>query len=449
MAFLVKLYEENSKAYTSFGLTQEECRDLIYESMQELHITWAWDGEEEEDREAVSIPGGAASSILLRLIKWGWLKSDYDERLNSSIISFPEYSLLYVELFQKLSSEDDSRERESILSIYSALFTYHSDQEKNNEILKGALRTSKSLGQLLSNMQDGMRSYFEELSGRKNFIGIQEVLIEEINNSDSRKYAILTTTDSFYRYKEAVKELICRILDETDRKKIQLYEEKGGLVMDSAPFVRNERMTQYCDEAILMINQIDREFDLIELKYNKLIEQKAVFAQRALARIHYILNEGFEEESRLVTLINMLDQSGNQEEILNGLRDKMKFTTQYYTMNDGSLYQPRERSDNVFKPAAVAKEAGRPRQEMTDFVPKPLYSRKELMEFKKKNMQGDLFTATEHTVTNVEDLEKLLFLWQEATESRQGEDQVTLGEELTNQTGFTFTGLSIVEEEHA
>lgn len=142
-----------------------------------------------------------------------WREAEYVRDL------VPEYSQLYVELFQKLLSEDNSRERESILAIYSALFTYQTDQDKNNDILKHALRTSKRLGQLLSNMQDGMRSYFDELSGKKNFIGIQEVLVEEINNSDSRKYAILTTTDSFYRYKEAVKELISQILNVNDRKK--------------------------------------------------------------------------------------------------------------------------------------------------------------------------------------------------------------------------------------
>ena len=52
-----------------------------------------------------------------------------------------------------------------------------------------------------------MRAYFDELSRMKDFIGIQKVLIKEINNSDSRRYAILTTTDSFYRYKEAVRSL--------------------------------------------------------------------------------------------------------------------------------------------------------------------------------------------------------------------------------------------------
>lgn len=52
---------------------------------------------------------------------------------------------------------------------------------------------------MLSNMQDSMRLWFDELSKRKDFIGIQEVLVNEINNRESVKYAILTTTDSFYR----------------------------------------------------------------------------------------------------------------------------------------------------------------------------------------------------------------------------------------------------------
>lgn len=69
-----------------------------------------------------------------------------------------------------------------------------------------------------------MRAYFDELSRMKDFIGIQKVLIKEINNSDSRRYAILTTTDSFYRYKEAVKELISKILNQNDDRRAELEE---------------------------------------------------------------------------------------------------------------------------------------------------------------------------------------------------------------------------------
>ncbi len=87
-----------------------------------------------------------------------------------------------------------------------------------------------------------MRSYFDELSSQKHFIGIQQVLVEEINNSDSKKYAILTTTDSFYRYKEAVKELISEILNENDEKKSSASERKK-ILSKQARFYRREMST--------------------------------------------------------------------------------------------------------------------------------------------------------------------------------------------------------------
>ena len=52
---------------------------------------------------------------------------------------------------------------------------------------------------------------------------------------------------------------------------------------------------EYCDKASELVYKVEHEFDLIERKYNKLIEQKTIFAKRALARIHYILQEGADE----------------------------------------------------------------------------------------------------------------------------------------------------------
>ena len=167
MQFLVAIYRENNEIYAAIGLTVDECRTIIETTMMKAGILWQQeDGEEEtvmeeetamaEGNDEVQFPSDSPSGILNRLIRWGWLKSDFDEKLNTYIISFPVYSQLYTELFLKLGEEEDSRERESILSIYSALFTYVSDSEQNNEILKSALQTSRRLGQLLSNMQDGM-----------------------------------------------------------------------------------------------------------------------------------------------------------------------------------------------------------------------------------------------------------------------------------------------------
>src|SRR5699024_444635 len=194
-----------------------------------------------------------------------------------------------------------------VLAVYSYLFTYSSDPEKNNEMLKSAWKTSRRLTQMLSNMQEGMRGYVDELSRKKDFRGIQEVLVKEINNTDSSRYAILTTTDSFYRYKEAVKELIDRNLRENELRRQELEQRRGEEPEGTPAAARAERAVELCTEAMDLLYQIEREFDVLERRYNQLIEQKTVFAGRAAARIRYLLQEVAQEEDQTVLLVNLLD----------------------------------------------------------------------------------------------------------------------------------------------
>ena len=393
---------------------------------------------------------------------WGWLRRDYDETLNSYVVSFPEYSQLYVELFRNLYSDEDSKERESVLAVYSHLYTYSSDREKNNDILKSALHTSRSLLQMLANMQEGMRGYFDELSSQRSFLGIQEVLVKEINNSDSQKYAILTTTDSFYRYKEAVKELIEKNLGENETRRegfveklrdiqVQLAreeqeksEERNVQNKLSIQRYRLERAVKLCDEANEMLYRISREFDAIERRYNMLIEQKTVFASRAAARIRYILMEGVVEEDQTIAFVNLLTQSEKRDEILDKLSQKMKLTEPYRVMNEKSLYQRRDRKKEAFVPQAVAEVTEQAdSEEMNEYVLKPLYTQKEIREFRKQNEQEGNFIVTKDTVKSMEDLEKLFLVWQDATEVAEGTEEIEVGEELENENGLRFSKLVI------
>ena len=485
MQIVVALYEENNEVYASLGLTREECQIIIADTISKTGIVWQTDyNEDESDKDSGSMDNHddynpdseidviydqatfaytlTPSAILGRLINWGWIRSDFDEKLNTYVIAFPQYSQMYAELFKKLLVDDDSRERESILAVYSALFTYFSDPEKNNDILKNALYTSKNLGQLLSNMQDGMRAYFDELSRMKDFIGIQKVLIKEINNSDSRRYAILTTTDSFYRYKEAVKELIEKNLGENETRRegfveklrdiqVQLAreeqeksEERNVQNKLSIQRYRLERAVKLCDEANEMLYRISREFDAIERRYNMLIEQKTVFASRAAARIRYILMEGAVEEDQTIAFVNLLTQSEKRDEILDKLSQKMKLTEPYRVMNEKSLYQRRDRKKEAFVPQAVTEVTEQAdSEEMNEYVLKPLYTQKEIREFRKQNEQEGNFIVTKDTVKSMEDLEKLFLVWQDATEVAEGTEEIEVGEELENENGLRFSKLVI------
>lgn len=436
MKLLVGLYEENNGLYTSLGLTMGQSRQIIMEIMGSQKLTWEPEWTQ-EDFEDFTVSEG---SIMTKLLDWGWIKKDYDEKLNEYMISFPEYSQLFIELFIRLEKEEEDQERESMLAIYSALYTYFQDEEKNNDILQNAIRMSRRLSQLLSNMQDGMRTYFDELSKRKNFLEIQEVLVSELNNSDSRKYAILTTKDSFYRYKEAVKELVGQILTDSDIKKRKLVSERFSMQENTREYMRHSKMIECCEEAGKMCYLIDKEFFVIEQKYNRLIEQKTTFAKRALARIHYILQEGNATEDYVLKLIAVLDKSGKQEEILSELESRLKFTTPFYHITGNSMYSKKESVKPEFQPVAVEEER---KADMLDYIPKPLYTRRELQEFRQKNTKDGIFVADKDSITSIEDLEKLMFLWNEVISDENPEMQFE-GEE--EKDGMRFTKLIIPSE---
>lgn len=437
---LISLYEESSQSYSLLGLTEEECKEIFDEKIAKF--TMDWSQEQFEDEGELLTRANMSSVMLKRLEEWGWLRKDYDEKINEYVVSFPEYSQIYVDVFAKLYCEDDSKERESILALYSHLYTYHSDKEKNIEILKGALQTSKNLLQMLVNMQEGMRGYFEELSKKKTFLGIQEVLINEINNTDSKKYAILTTTDSFYRYKEEIKELINQSLMQNEERKQQLIEKKVELEPESLMWHRNERAIRICEEAMELLFKINREFESIERRYNILIDQKRIFAKRAAARIRYVLVEGAAGEDSVNLFIKLLDNSQCRDEIIDALGMKLNVTEKPHVIKEKSLARPREMTKREFEPQKIEHPVTES-NDLEDFVIKPLYTRAEIRDFRKKNETDGVFTVTNETVKTMEDLEKLLFVWQEATEITDKNIEIEVGEEFETADGFKYSGFSI------
>ena len=421
---LLMLYEESGQSYSLLGLTEDECQDIINEEIAKFTMDWSQD--QFEDEGELLTRSNMASIMLRRLEEWGWLHKDYDETLNQYVVSFPDYSQMFVDVFQRLFSEDNSMERESILAVYSHLFTYSSDKEKNNDILKSALQTSKALLQMLANMQDG----------------IQEVLVNEMNNTYSAKYAILTTTDSFYRYKEEVKELIDKNLSENEMRKQMFIGKKLEIPKDSAVWHRNERAIDLCDEAMEILFQINREFDSIERRYNRLIDQKRTFAKRAAARIRYILVEGNIEEDRTKALVRLLNNSSRRGEILDDLGQRFGMTERFQVIKEKSFMRPRNGERTEFTPQRIetAEETG---QNLEEFVVKPLYAQAELRAFREKNEVDGAFQVTEQTVQSVEDLEKLLFVWQEATEVATSALDIEIGEEFKTEDGMQYSGFSI------
>ena len=112
MAFLVAIYNAMDQSYSVLGLTEKECRAVMNERIASAAILW---DDETYDEDGVFLTRSNMASVCLKHFEeWGWLKQDYDETLNSHVVTFPEYSQMYVELFARLMDEGDSQERKDL-----------------------------------------------------------------------------------------------------------------------------------------------------------------------------------------------------------------------------------------------------------------------------------------------------------------------------------------------
>lgn len=233
-------------------------------------------------------------------------------------------------------------------------------------------------------------------------------------------------------------------LKEADHKEAEEHRKSElALAEYELQLRRLERAVKSCDEAMNIICRIEREFDAVERRYNKLIEQKTLFASRAAARIRYILMEGAMEEDPAAALAKILSRSKDSQEILQKLSGRMHLTEPFRVITGQSLSRRRNMEKAEFIPQAVSqsKEHG----ELDEFVLKPLYTRQEIAEFYRKHEKDGTFTVTGDTVRSMEDLEKLFFVWQDAVEIAEDTRKITIGPELEGRDGCRFSALTIKE----
>ena len=75
------------------------------------------------------------------------------------------------------------------------------------------------------------------------------------------------------------------------------------------------------------------------------------------------------------------------------MRERIRFSSQFKNITDNSFAGRRDRGDGAFSPVMLDEEIDAREQHMTDFVPKPLYTRNELQSFRRKNTVDGVFVA--------------------------------------------------------
>ncbi len=120
MQFPGALYEESSQSYSaSRAYGTRVVRMIMNERLAKMALDWS---EARVDEEGELITRANMASVSLKHFEdWGWLRRDYDETLNSYVVSFPEYSQLFVELFSEIYTVKMTVRNERVCLRYTVI----------------------------------------------------------------------------------------------------------------------------------------------------------------------------------------------------------------------------------------------------------------------------------------------------------------------------------------
>lgn len=228
--------------YSNYFLTREVCiqvlRDLYMKKQIEL--------KREEDETEFDMLETPSARILNWLIRKGWLKKIEDYNTLVTNIVIPDYAAIFVDAFERLSTEDLEETEIYIQNVYATLFSFKNDPRVNLNMLRTALINTRRLNKALQDMLHNMDKFFARLLEQQ-FYGdlLKEHLDGYVEEIVRKKYHILKTSDNFYIYKTDIKECLRQMRD--DEEWIEKIRERARATGDTG-------------EDVLRLNRIKRRF---------------------------------------------------------------------------------------------------------------------------------------------------------------------------------------------
>ena len=124
----------------------------------------------------------------------------------------------------------------------------------------------------------------------------------------------------------------------------------------------------------------------------------------------------------------------------------MGVTSPYRVITEKSFYTPRDMEREAFSRYPYLLERYIPARWKILFCSRCIQKKRSgLSEKNMKRMES--FLLQKIVIHSVEDLEKLFFIWQEATERQDDAQRIAIGDEIRGKGGLTFSGLTIENAE--
>lgn len=400
--------------YNNYFLTREVCIQVLGDMNARKRFKLQWE-ENETEFDMLETP---SSRILNWLLKTGWLKRIEDYQTLVTNIVIPDYSAVFIEAFERLSSEDMQDTEIYIQNVYATLFSFKNDSRANLGMLRTALVNTKRLNKALQDMLHNMDKFFARLLEQNNYEDLlREHLDGYVEEIVQKKYHILKTSDNFYIYKMDIKKCLRDMRE--DEEWIEEIRTRAAQMGDTK------------DDVLDLLDQIERGFDDIEHRIANMDKEHAKYVRATVTRLNYLLSGETDTKGLVVQLLNRMSQTEDAQEqdaMIRETGERMNLSL-LEILSEKSLYKRRRpRTDFISK---MAPDQALPDLDKDDVLKlnriQMRYSRSQIEEFIESYMDGEVMDASKISLMDEEAFEKLILAYDYST--RKNSKYMVLEEE--------------------
>ena len=422
------LYINEEYQYNNYFLTREACTQVL----SDMNAKKRFELQREEDETEFDMLETPSSRILNWLLRTGWLKKIEDYNTLATNIVIPDYSAIFIDAFERLTSEDMEETEIYIQNVYATLFSFQNDSRVNLNMLRTALINTRRLNKALQDMLHNMDRFFARLLDQKTY---GELLKEHLEGYEEeivqKKYHILKTSDNFYIYKMDIKKVLRDMRE--DEEWIETVRERSRAVGDTK------------EDVLDLLDMIERGFDDIEHRIANMDKEHTKYVRATVTRLNYLLSGETDTKGLVIQLLNRMAQGDDYGEILQSTGRRMNLSL-LEMISEKSLYKRRKgRQDFISQmaPEEVAEDLERDDVLKLNRI-QARYSRKQIEEFIEAHMENEVLDASELEITGDGDFEKLILAYDLST--RKNSRYMVLEEdaEMVEQNGYRYPGLRFV-----
>lgn len=408
--------------------------------------------EREENETDLDLQETPANRILNWLLKSRWLKKLEDYYAQVTNIMIPDYAAVYIEAFEKLTSQEVDETEVYIQNIYAILFSLRNDPHASAGLLRTALHNTRRLNKSLQDMLHNMDRFFDSLLEQE-FYGdlLKEHLDGYVQEIIRRKYHILKTSDNFYIYKSGIKQWIREMQDNYDWMENLAGQNERELNVPAGAGQGNS-MEECRQEILDILDRIDRGFDHIERRIANLDKEHMKYVKATVARLNYLLDQEGSMRGMVIQILNGISKRERQKQDLEKVAKKMNLS-QFEILTGKSLYRKRA-------PRKKFIENLQPQKEQEELSKEDIlrinqihhrYNRQQIEEFLEKHADAEgTIRIGEESVKSEEDFEKLILAYDDAGKKNSRYQLLAQkGDDLVVDNGkYRYPRLAFIRKEH-